>query len=126
MRRLTAVLLVGLMAGFSSRAPLLHIHEFAEGDHHHGPAAHEHHHETPSHADVRPTLEVTPPAETAVAISFVAPVLACFQFIPNMDGALVVLEPPAVSVLPQEVTDVRAHGPPLAASVPPRAPPFPA
>lgn len=136
MRRVAAVVLAQALVVSAATGSSLHVHEYVghdHPDHHHGPATHAHEHSTdhdPAHhsateSEHETTIEAErcEPGRHAVTASMVC------SHIPRVQVDLAELAEPTVSIPNAHVrsavrlTDVRVHGPPLDAGIPPRAPP---
>ena len=136
MRRLVGLLLAYSMVASAAMASSMHVHEYAEHDHpehHHGPASHEHEHSGPADLDHHSPTDDDHPAWQAEPCDpgrhAVSSTLGCAQVpqahvdLGELPGpTFIVPAAPIRSATP--VIDVRVHGPPADARVPPRAPPL--
>jgi hypothetical protein len=125
-RRFLALLVVSALTASSGLASLLHTHAYGGHDHpehHHGIAAHDHHRAAPPADAAVAHLERCDPAKHTIALSFVcAPPHAHDLFAAEAALPTSPTSPAAAEHCARRA-DVRAHGPPLGADGPPRAPP---
>ena len=141
MRRVMALVLAQALVALSTMGSSLHVHEYVghdHPDHHHGPANHGHehsptadrdHHGSDHHAiaddDHGSTIEAEScdPGRHAVDVAMVC------TYVPQVHVDVAELPSPGINVpsapvrSATSVADVRVHGPPFAARIPPRAPP---
>lgn len=140
MRRAVALLLVHALTLSSAVASSAHVHEYLghdHPDHRHGVASHTHGqiHAALPHADDHDSaaheaaetvsIEACDPGRHAV------PALVAFTEVRQVHLDQAVFPGPTIDESPRPVhlalavADVRAHGPPLDAGIPSRAPPLP-